>query len=125
MSRMLSEVMKMRRIESYSFGAISVDGNRYTSDLIIYPGRVESGWWRKEGHRLHIEDIPEVLKNPPEVLVVGRGDSARLVVDAEVEKELQRREIKLVAEPTKAACERFNELSREGKHVVAALHLTC
>lgn len=115
----------MRKIESYSFGAVSVDGHRYTRDLIIYPGRIESGWWRKEGHRLHLEDITDVLENPPEVLVVGRGDSARMVVDAAVEKELEKRDIELVAEPTAAACERYNELSREGKHVVAALHLTC
>ena len=115
----------MRKIEGYSFGAVSVDGHRYTSDLIIYPGRIESNWWRKEGHRLQVEDISGVLKDQPEVLVVGRGESGVMVVDPTVEKELEMRKIELVAEPTKAACERFNELSREGKHVVAALHLTC
>ena len=115
----------MREIEGYSFGVVNVDGHRYTSDLIIYPGRIESNWWRKEGHRLQVEDISGVLKDQPEVLVVGRGESGVMIVDPTLEKELEMRKIELVAEPTKAACERFNELSREGKHVVAALHLTC
>ena len=47
----------MARIEGYSFGSISVDGRRYKSDLIIYPDRVRSDWWRKEGHQLQLEDI--------------------------------------------------------------------
>ncbi len=115
----------MRKIEGYSFGSVSIDGKRYTSDLIVYPERVEAGWWRGEGHRLRVEDISGVLEEPPEVLVVGRGSSAQMVVDAGVEKELERRGVELVAEPTETACERFNELSREGKRVVAALHLTC
>jgi len=115
----------MRKIESYSFGSVSVDGRRYTSDLVIYPDNIQADWWRKDGHRLQLEDIPEVLKNPPEVLVVGRGDSARMVVDAKVESELEKRGVQLIAEPTQAACDKFNELSGEGRNVVAALHLTC
>jgi len=115
----------MRKIESYSFGSVSVDRRRYTSDLVIYPDNIQADWWRKDGHRLQLEDIPEVLKNPPEVLVVGRGDSARMVVDAKVESELEKRGVQLIAEPTQAACDKFNELSGEGRNVVAALHLTC
>lgn len=115
----------MKRIEGYSFGSVSVDGRRYTSDLIVFPESIRSDWWRKEGHRLRVEDIPEVLEDPPEILVVGRGDSAQMVVDPDVKRELEKRDVELVAEPTGSACERFNELSREGKRVVAALHLTC
>ncbi len=115
----------MRKIEGYSFGSVSVDGRRYTSDLIVYPERVEADWWRGEGHRLRVADIPKVLEDAPEVLVVGCGASAQMVIDSEVERELERRGVELVAGPTEAACEKFNELAREGKRVVAALHLTC
>ncbi len=115
----------MRKIEDYSFGSVCVDGQKYGRDLIVYPERIHEGLWRKEGHRLHIEDILDVLDDPPEVLVVGCGESARMVVDPAVEATLERLSVKLVAEATKSACDRFNELSQEGKRVVAALHLTC
>ena len=115
----------MRNIEDYSFGTVRVDGKRYNKDLIVYPENIHSSWWRKEGHRLRIEDIAGVLEDPPEVLVVGRGASAQMVVDPEVVRELEARGVELVAEPTEKACASFNDLSREGKRVVAVLHLTC
>jgi len=33
-------------IESYSFGQMVIDGQEYTSDLIIFPDRINSSWWR-------------------------------------------------------------------------------
>lgn len=39
-------------IASYSFGKITIDGQTFTSDLIIYPGRIDPSWWRREGHFL-------------------------------------------------------------------------
>ena len=48
-------------IESYKFGAIVINGKKYTSDIIVFPEHVIDGWWRKEGHRLHVEDIEDNL----------------------------------------------------------------
>ena len=115
----------MKKIEKYSFGKIHIDGQEYHEDLIIYPDRVQSGWWRKEGHRLQLEDIEEVLADPPEALVVGQGKPGKMQVDARVAEELERLNVRLIAAPTHDACERFNELLQEGKRVVAAFHLTC
>jgi len=36
-------------IESYLFGRMKVDGNIFDSDLIIFPEKVKSSWWRVEG----------------------------------------------------------------------------
>lgn len=113
------------RIRKYSFGSISVDGNTYTEDLIIYPDRISESWWRKSGHMLQVEDLAEVLTDPPEVLIVGQGDSARMQLDPRVGGVLEGLNIELIAAPTKRACEKFNELTEQGKKVVAALHLTC
>jgi hypothetical protein len=120
-----SEGKATKRIERYSFGSIAVDGTDYSSDLIIYPDRIRADWWRKEGHVLHVEDLTDVLDNPPEVLVVGQGDPGRMRVDPAVAERLEKLNVQLVAAPTKVACERFNDLSRQGRSVVAALHLTC
>lgn len=48
-------------IDSYQFGKIIIDGKIYTSDIIIYPDRVEAGWWRREGHALHRDDISGII----------------------------------------------------------------
>jgi len=112
-------------IEAYEFGRIVVDGQTYTSDLILYPDRVQAGWWRREGHELCPEDIAELLAGRPQVLVVGTGSSGRLRVLPETESLLEERGIQLIALPTDAACRTYNQLRRTGSHAFAALHLTC
>jgi len=111
-------------IEGYSFGQIIIDGKRYTSDVIIYPDRVDSRWWRKEGHELSPEDIEGILEEKPEILVVGTGNTGFMKVLPETEAYLKQRNIKLIAERTDKACETYNHLCKSQK-VIAALHLTC
>ncbi len=111
-------------IDSYSFGRIVVDGRRYTSDIIIFPDRVRDNWWRKEGHSLHVDDLKEIIREKPEVLVVGTGSSGLVRVTEETRKRVEAEGIELVVEPTERACKTLNQLSRS-RRVVAALHLTC
>ncbi|MFQ5758385.1 MAG: Mth938-like domain-containing protein [Candidatus Bathyarchaeia archaeon] len=112
-------------IESYGFGRIVVDGKEYTTDLIIFPDRVEDGWWRKQGHRLYVEDIEEVVEERPEVFVVGTGYWGLMTVPAETKRHIEEKGIELVIQPTKQACETYNKLIQSGKQAVAAFHLTC
>jgi len=111
-------------IDSYEFGRIVINGKRYDSDLIVFSDKVRSGWWRKEGHRLHVEDLKEVLEVKPEVLVVGTGYSGLMTVPPETRKYIESEGIELMAQKTTEACETFNRLVKSRK-VVAALHLTC
>jgi hypothetical protein len=112
------------KIDSYRFGMITVDGRRYHHDVIIYPDRVDHEWWREEGHSLSPADLWEVLRAPPEVLVIGQGSVNRMEVPDETRRQLQQAGIEVIAEPTSRACETYNRL-REKRRVVAALHLTC
>jgi len=111
-------------IDSYAFGKIVVDGRAYTSDIIIFPDRVKSSWWRREGHRLHLEDIEEVVNEKPEVIIVGKGYSGLMEIPRETVDHLKAKGIELIAENTGKATELYNKLSKSRK-VVAALHLTC
>ena len=111
-------------IDSYDFGRIVINGKRYNSDLIVFPDKVRDGWWRKEGHRLHVEDLKDVLEAKPEVLVVGTGYSGLMTVPPETRKYVESEGIELIAQNTREACETFNLLVKSRK-VVAALHLTC
>jgi hypothetical protein len=113
------------RIEDYQFGRIVIDGKIYTSDVIIFPDRVMRNWRREEGHMLSPADLWDVIREEPDVLVVGTGNSGMMWVSPETRRYLMERGIRLVEEMTREACKTYNHLSSSGEKVVAALHLTC
>ncbi len=113
----------MARLERYSFGRVTVDGEEHTRDLIVLPDRVVSDWWRREGHSLAIEDLDEVLDELPGRLVLGVGAYGQLRPDAAVIAELERRGMQVECLPTDAAVCRYGELDE--RRTAVALHLTC
>lgn len=111
-------------IDSYEFGKIVVDGRVFRSDIILDAVSVHADWWRKEGHALCLEDLDEILKRDPEVLIVGTGYSGLVKVKSEVVRKLESLGIELIIKKTEEACREYNKrVAAEG--VVAALHLTC
>lgn len=114
-------------IESYQFGVMVINGERYTSDVIVFPERVIDGWWRKEGHKVHLEDLREILKHEPkpEVLILGTGYHGLVKIPSKVKTALKSQGIELTAQPTREAWKTFNELLESGKQVAGAFHLTC
>jgi len=110
-------------IDSYRFGTIVVDGKKYTEDIIVFPDRIAS-WWRQAGHTVAVADVKEMAAAAPEILIIGTGAYGAVRVLPEVESFLSAKGIKLLALPTREACERYNRL-RDKHSVVAALHLTC
>lgn len=111
-------------INDYKFGHITIDDVEYTSDVKIFPDRVESHWWREHGHRLAISDIKDILEEHPDILIVGTGSAGVMKVPENVQKNIRDNGIELIIEHTGSACKSFNKLSMN-KYVVAALHLTC
>jgi hypothetical protein len=112
-------------VRDYSFGRIDVDGTVYTSDVIIYPGRVQEHWWRQQGHRLCMDDLADVLRNPPRVLVIGTGYLGVMRVPAATLEALRAAGIEPRVMKTREAVAELGRLQRESARVVAALHLTC
>jgi hypothetical protein len=102
------------KIDTYEFGSMTVDGKIYNADLIIFPDKIKSNWWRKEGHSLALED-----------LVVGRGFSGCMKIPPDTKKVLQYRNIQIIDNDTGQAYRIFNEQISRGKKVVGAFHLTC
>lgn len=111
-------------VDSYQFGVIVVNGRRYTSDVIIYPNRVDDSWWRREGHSLSPRDLGEIVREKPEILVIGTGNSGLMKVSPSTRRWIEEKGIKLKAEPTQTAYQTYNQLQKAHK-VIAALHLTC
>lgn len=112
------------KIDSYSFGRIVINKKTYTSDVIIYPNRVDGSWWRKEGHLLRPDDLAEALTTKPDVLIIGTGYAGRMSVPGETVDRIVGLGIKVMVERTSQAVAEYNAL-QGAQSVVAALHLTC
>jgi hypothetical protein len=112
-------------IESYSFGQITIDGNEYTTDVIIYPDHVDDRWWRAQGHRCCLADLPDVWRHRPAVLVIGTGDPGLMRVDDDLKEYCASNKIELAVLPTAQAVDTFNQRLASRATVIAALHLTC
>jgi len=113
-------------IESYEFGSIVINGKKYVNDVIVFSEQAIHDWWRKEGHKLQLDDLDEILehKPKPEVVVVGTGY---------YENALKSHKIKLIAQSTEPATQTFNGLLKnassnnklEKEAITGAFHLTC
>ncbi len=112
-------------IEGYRFGTMEVDGVAYRADLKIVRGKVVANWWRKEGHKVDVEDVLDILEASPKVLVIGRGQPGLMVPTERLRQSCSEKGIRLVEEPTEDAVKAYNELLRSGEDVAAAFHLTC
>lgn len=112
------------KIDFYTFGKIIIDGKTYSQDVVIFPDKVESPWWREEGHRLQKKDITPFLKEKPELLIIGTGYYGVMEVPDEVKHYLDSQGVNYFIEKTQIACDKYNEVAKD-KKVIALLHLTC
>jgi hypothetical protein len=112
------------KITHYSFGKVVIDGKTYTSDVVIYPDRVDSSWWRKEGHSLDPEDLKEIINEKPDILVIGTGNMGVMRVPEKTIEFIKSKDIKPLIEKTGKAVEIYGK-TRKDKKVIAAFHLTC
>ena len=103
---------------------MEISGEIYTSDLIVFPNRIDASWWRKTGHRLCMDDLHEILEEKFDVLIVGTGYRGLMEVDKEVVQHAKFAKFDLIIEKTPKAVELFNTLCNQ-KKTIAAFHLTC
>ena len=115
------------RIKSYDFGKMFIDGETHTRDLIITPKGIIGNWWRKEGHRLQLDDIkhyvPEDLDY--DAVVIGTGYYGYMVVDKDVIEYFENKGVEVYVLDTRKAVKKYNELVDKGKKVLGLFHLTC
>lgn len=115
----------MVHIDDYEYGKITIDGEEYTDDVIIYSDHVEGEWWRDEGHAVHKKDVEKIIEEPPEVFIIGKGSQGRLHLLPETRRALENQGVEVIKKKTDRAFRIFNKMVEEDKDVVAVLHLTC
>ncbi len=111
-------------ISRYSFGQILIRGRTYTSDVIVFPDRVQDMWRRKEGHQLRVEDVAAVVAAGPEAVVIGTGSLGAMKVPDETKAYLRARGIEVHIARTGRAAKIYNDIQAR-RRTVACLHLTC
>ncbi len=111
-------------IDDYAFGRIVIEGRTYTSDVIVYPDKVDPSWWRKEGHLLQKVDLVDAIGAGPGIVVIGTGNQGVMKVPDNTVSFLESKGIRVIMEKTARAVEIFNEESKKVK-TVGAFHLTC
>jgi len=113
------------QIESYRFGSIKISGRIYRKDVIIFPDKVFSPWWRESGHSLSVNDMKEVIAYKPDTLIIGTGAYGVMSVPKSTLEVLEEKGIEVIILKTRDAVSAFNEVIEKERDVVACLHLTC
>jgi hypothetical protein len=111
-------------IENYAFGSIMIDGKEYTYDIKIVDGKILP-WKYKEHHTVLIEDLAELIKAKPELIIVGTGAYGIVKVLPDVKRSLEAKNIALICLPTDEACDEYNKAFESKRRVAAILHSTC
>jgi hypothetical protein len=115
------------KFEEFSFGAIRIDGVTYEHDVVINRGEVSKR--RKKASKKFRDEfghtplsVEEKIPWKCHQLVVGTGAYGGLPLMDEVEREAQRRRIKLLVLPT---VEAIKALQENPEDTNAILHVTC
>jgi hypothetical protein len=110
-------------IDSYSFGHITINGEDHEDIKIIAEKIIP--WKCVEHHTVTEQDIMDLLEESPDIIIIGTGASGLVYVKNEAIQKIEQKNIKLIIENTKKACEEYNNMKKEDKRVNALLHSTC
>lgn len=117
------------KINSTSFGSITVDGEKYGHDILIRRnGKVEK---RKKmlskalfgtSHVLSLEEAEHIYESGMEKLIIGTGQTGFVELSKEASGFFEEKQCEVELLPTPKAIESWNQT--EGK-VAAMFHVTC
>jgi len=112
----------MVRIDSSEYGYIIIDGKKYPHDVYILPsGKVEE---REHSHTFSKEQVEHVLKEKPDVVIIGKGTSGMASLSDDAKELLEKSKVEVIKDWTPKIRERFNESAKK-KRVTAIIHTTC
>jgi len=100
------------QIKAYKPGEITINDKTYTQSLIVTPYTLIKDWRPQSIDDITKEDIEQILKLKPEIILLGMGTQA-------VMPPPELRQFDCM--DNGAACRTFVALSSEGRHVAAAL----
>lgn len=117
-------------IDSTEFGEITIDGKKYFQVLIVGGAVSEREYARLTdlfgtSHRIGDWEVESLLRNGPELVIIGTGQEGMLRVDEGIGRKLRASGAEVKAMLTPEAVRLFNEETAEGRKVNALIHTTC
>lgn len=113
------------KIDSFSFGKITIAGKAYMTDVVVYPDRIQDNWVREEEHRPQISEFAEIVQAEPDILIIGTGYAGVMSIPDQIRNFLTSKGIEVRVDKTSKAVDMFNALVNTKEKVVAAFHITC
>jgi hypothetical protein len=117
------------KVEKFSFGSIVIGGRKYGRDILMLPDGVikqrKGGFWKFGSHVFKKEEIDELIRANPEVVILGTGTNAKAKLTSDAELLIKGAKIELISLPSREAVDKLNRFVEEGKRVSALIHITC
>lgn len=110
-------------IQSYDKGQIVVNGQIFTSSIVVGTDQIQPDWPPNEVSDLIPAHFETLLEFEPEIIIFGSGEKQQFP-SPELLAPLIKKGIGLESMTTAAACRTYNVLVSEYRRVVAALLLT-
>ena len=109
-------------INDSEYGWITIDSQKYESDVFInVNGEVEE---REKSHEIKKEEIEYLLKDNPNVIVIGKGTSGSAECNADAKAFIEMLDVEVIIDNTPDIREKYNHYAAE-KRVAALIHTTC
>lgn len=113
-------------IDKYEPGRlIKINGMVFHNDVKIIDDNVKGDWWRKQGHRLDVADIKDILASHSQILVIGTGYAGQMKVPQSTLNAITNAGFRCEVDNTNSSVHTFNRLRKKGYRVAGAFHLTC
>lgn len=118
------------KINDVKFGSITVDGQKFDQVIIVDGEAIarDRDFLEKEfgtTHKICHAEGEKLLEAQPEYIIIGDGFKGVMKVEPEVKDKLQKTGVKILILHSPAACDKYNELVRQGRRVNALIHTTC
>ncbi len=105
----------MAKIDKLSFGSIVIDGKKHRKDVLIFAdGTVKQrrgGFLMFGSHNIEREEIEELARGEPEIIIVGTGTNGKANLAPMVESWTQEKNLNLMVQPSYEAVVKLNELT--------------
>ena len=108
------------RIDGYQNGVISVNGNAFSSSLIISPAHLIVDWRPDNFDDLATQHIAQIIELEPEIIILGTGDQLYFP-SPDLIAAIFENHIGFEVMDTGAACRCYNLLLSERRKVAAGL----
>lgn len=107
-------------VQAYDKGIIKVNGQTFSSSLILTSTAVETHWTPQVVTELETTHLLQLLDSDPEVVLLGTGERLRFP-DVQLLAAVTAKGVGIEVMDTGSACRTFNILASEGRRVTAGL----